>query len=111
MARTKGNGAGGGRDETTLVESVRTLERDTRELLSALEQLSASASAALREQLDKRPYTALGAGMVAGYILGGGLSLRLATLLATAAGKATLAQVVSRGARGPWVEAAARRTS
>jgi hypothetical protein len=81
---------------------VRLLERDTRELLSAIEQLSASASAALREQLDRRPYAALGAGLVVGYILGGGLSLRLATMLAAAAGKATVAQVMSRGAREAW---------
>jgi hypothetical protein len=103
MAKAKSNGSGGGRTEAQpLVESVRTLERDARELLSAIEQLSASASGALREQLDQRPYATLGAGLVAGYILGGGLSFRLATVLAAAAGKATLAQVVSRGARESW---------
>ncbi len=102
-ARTKGSGSAARRgDVAPLGESVRTLERDTRELLSAIEQLSASASAALREQLDRRPYAALGAGLVAGYVLGGGLSLRLASMLAIAAGKATVAQVASRGARGSW---------
>ena len=102
-AKAKGNGSDARRhDVAPLAESVKVLERDTRELLTAIEQLSASASAALREQLDRRPYTALGAGLVAGYILGGGLSLRLASMLAVAAGKATVAQVASRGARGSW---------
>ena len=54
-----------------LGDSVRVLEHDTRELFAAIEQLSASASAALREQMDRRPYTALAAGLVAGYVLGG----------------------------------------
>jgi hypothetical protein len=113
-ARARGTGSDARRAEVQpLGESVRALERDTRELLAAIEQLSASASAALRDQLDRRPYAALGAGLVAGYILGGGLSFRLATMLATAAGKATIAQVASRGARGSWAapEGAPRRTS
>ena len=101
--RSRGDGSDTRRAEAqSLSTSVRLLERDTRELLSAIEQLSASASAALREQLDQRPYAALGAGLVAGYILGGGLSIRLATMLAAAAGKATVAQVMSRGAREAW---------
>jgi hypothetical protein len=103
MPKAKGNGAGAGRGETpALADSVRTIERDVRELLTAIEQLSASASGTLRKQLDERPYATLGAGLVAGYILGGGLSLRLASVLAATAGKAALAQVVSRGARGSW---------
>lgn len=77
-------------------ESVRALERDTRDLLAAIEQLSASTGDALREQMDRRPYAAIGAGFLAGYVLGGGLSLRLATILAAAAGRATVAQLVTR---------------
>jgi len=80
-----------------LGDSVRVLEHDTRELFAAIEQLSASASAALREQMDRRPYTALAAGLVAGYVLGGGLTVRLATGLAAATGRATLARLITRG--------------
>jgi 1,4-dihydroxy-2-naphthoyl-CoA synthase len=96
MATPRTNGSSAARAQP-IGESVQTLERDTRELLSAIEQLSASASDALRTQLDRRPYATLGAGLVAGYVIGGGLSLRLATILAAAAGRATIAQLVARG--------------
>ena len=78
-------------------ESVRALERDTRELMSAVEQLTSSAGDALREQLAHRPYATLGAGLVGGYILGGGLSVRLATFLLAAAGRATMTQMLAGG--------------
>lgn len=78
-------------------ESVKALERDTRDLMGALEQVSSTATDALREQLERRPIAVLGAGLVAGYVLGGGLSLRLAAFLASTAGKATMAQLVAGG--------------
>lgn len=84
-------------------ESVRALQRDTRELFGAIEQLSTSVGDALREQLDRRPYATLGAGFVAGYVLGGGLSLRLATLLGAAAARTAMMQLVSQS-----VDSAAR---
>jgi len=96
MATTRTNGSAAERVRP-IRESVRALERDTRDLMSAIEQVSTSATDALREQLDRRPYATLGAGLVAGYILGGGLSLRLATFLANAAGKATMAQLIAGG--------------
>lgn len=103
MTTPRTNGSGRGK-HPPLAESVRTIERDARELLSAIEQLSASASDALREQLDQRPYAALGAGLAIGYVLGGGLSLRLVSLLAATAGRATLAQVITRSVRGTLTE-------
>jgi len=100
--RTNGSGKRHDADRPgALGESARVLERDTRELLAAIEQLSASASDALRDQMDRRPYAALGTGLVAGYVLGGGLSFRLATVLAAAAGRVTLAQLLARSVR-PW---------
>ena len=86
----------------SVTDGMRSLERDTRAVLSAIEQLSSDASAALREQMDERPLAALGAAFVAGYVLGGGFSFRLATLLAGAAGRATLANLVARGASNAW---------
>ena len=93
-ARTNGSAAERVRP---IGESVRALERDAGELVRAVEQVSVSAGDALREQLDRHPYAMLGAGLVTGYILGGGLSLRLATFLAGAAGKATMAQLLAAG--------------
>lgn len=99
MATSKGNGealAG----TRAVGEGVRALDRDTRELLAAIEQLSSSAGDALRDQMDQRPYAAIGAGLLAGYVLGGGLSFRLASILAAGAARATLAQVVTRSLGG-----------
>jgi hypothetical protein len=97
---TEQHGNGGMEHSRPLREGVRALQHDSRELMTAIEQLSASASDALREQMDERPYAVLGAGLAAGYILGGGLSLRVAAILAAAAARAALMQVVARGARG-----------
>lgn len=110
MEASRGNGGtdehrAAGREARMLGESVRALEHDTRSLLAAIEQLSASASDALREQMNERPYAALGVGLIAGYVVGGGLSLRLATLLAATAGRATMAQLVARGVGGSWARA------
>jgi len=82
-------------------ESVRALQRDTRDLLGAIEQVSSSAGEALLEQIDERPYATLGAAFVTGYVLGGGLSFRLATMLAAAAGRASVAHMLTRGIARP----------
>jgi hypothetical protein len=94
--RTHGN-RGATRAPQQVRESVRALRRDTRELMGAMEQLSGGVSDALREQMNQRPYVALGVGLVAGYVLGGGLSFRLVTLLGAAAARAAMLQVVSQG--------------
>jgi hypothetical protein len=100
--KTNGSGeerahGGAGRAPQQLRDSVRALRRDSRDLFGAIEQLSSSVGDAIREQLDQRPYATLGAGLVAGYVLGGGLSLRLATLLGATAARAAMMQVVSQG--------------
>jgi hypothetical protein len=73
------------------------LERDTKELLAAIERLSDDASSSLRHQVDHRPYTSLGLAFLGGYVLGGGLTLRLGTLVLAAAWRAALANLVARG--------------
>jgi hypothetical protein len=108
MATTKTNG---GVAPKAVGEGVRALQSDTRELLGALEQLTASAGEALREQMDQRPYVAIGAGFLAGYVLGGGLSLRLATFLAAGAARVTAAQLVARGLAGATATRAGGRAS
>jgi hypothetical protein len=95
MAAPRG-GNGSAADRARPVgESVRALQRDSRDLILALEQLAASAGDVLREQLDRRPVPTLGAGLLAGYVLGGGLSLRFARFLAATAGRATMAQLIA----------------
>jgi hypothetical protein len=76
------------------------LERDTKELLAAFERLSDDASSSLRAQVDRRPYAALGLGLLGGYVLGGGLTFRLGTFVLAAAWRAALANLVARGGRG-----------
>ena len=73
------------------------LERDTKELLAAIERLSDDAGSSLREQVDHRPYTSLGIAFLGGYVLGGGLTFRLGTLVFAAAWRAALANLVTRG--------------
>jgi hypothetical protein len=70
---------------------------DGGDLMRTIEEFSTTTSRAIRDQLDQRPYATLGAGLLAGYVLGGGLSLRLATMLMGAAGRATIAQLLARG--------------
>ena len=96
MATTRGNGSAAERLRP-IGEGVRALERDTRDLMGAVEQVVASAGDTLRDQLDRRPFVMVGAGLMAGYVLGGGLSFRLAAFLATAAGRATVAQLLAGG--------------
>jgi hypothetical protein len=74
------------------------LERDVRELLAAIERLSGDAGSALRDEVDRRPYRSLGLGLLGGYVLGGGLTIRLGTLVLAAAGRAALASLFTRGA-------------
>ena len=73
------------------------LERDTNELLAAIERLSHDAGSSLRDQVDRRPYMALGFGFLGGYVLGGGLTFRLGTLVLVAARRAALANLLARG--------------
>ena len=74
------------------------LERDTKELFAAIERLSDDASSSLRDQVDRRPYATLGFALLGGYVLGGGLTVRLGTFVLAAAWRATLANLVTRGA-------------
>ena len=78
------------------------LERDVRELLAAIERLSDDAGSALRDAVDRRPYRSLGLGLLGGYALGGGLTLRLGTLVLAAAGRAVLASLLTTAATSEW---------
>ena len=71
------------------------LERDTTELLAAIERLTDDASSSLRDQVDRSPYTSLGLAFLGGYVLGGGLTFRLGTFVLAAAWRAALANLVT----------------
>jgi hypothetical protein len=73
------------------------LERDTKELLAAMERLSDDAGSSLREQVERRPYAALGLGLLGGYVLGGGLTSRFGGLVLSAVWRTALASLVTRG--------------
>jgi hypothetical protein len=75
----------------------RRLERDTKELIAAIERLSDDVGSSLRSQVDHRPYAALGFGFLAGYVLGGGLTFRLGTVVLAAAWRAAVGNLVARG--------------
>jgi hypothetical protein len=55
---------------------------------------------ALRDYVEERPLTAVAAGFAAGYVLGGGLTLRLSWLVLTAVGRVTLINLLRDAALG-----------
>lgn len=69
----------------------------TEGILAAIERLSDDASRSLRDQVDRQPYTSLGLGVLGGYVLGAGLTVKLGTLVLAAAWRAALANLVTRG--------------
>lgn len=71
-----------------------------RSQLDTVERASGDAVRFVREQLDQRPYTALGIGLAAGYVLGGGLTVRLAGTLLALTGRVAMASLVSSAVRG-----------
>ena len=59
----------------------------------------------VREKAQDQPYLTMAAGAAAGYVLGGGLTLRLTRFVLTNAGRAVAGNLVAatiRGARPSW---------
>lgn len=71
-----------------------------RSQLDTVERASSDAVRFVREQLDARPYATLGVGLAAGYVLGGGLTVRLAGTLLALTGRVAMASLVSSAVRG-----------
>ena len=80
-------------------EWLTTVGRDTRALLSAVENLSTDLSVTLRDGVDHRPVASLGVAFLAGYILGGGLTLRLGTFAMAGAVRALFMSALATAAR------------
>jgi len=87
------------REERVVLDEVRALQHNARETLRALEHLSGAVNTAVRERVEQRPFAMLGAAFVAGWILGGGLSMRMLALLAAAGARAAAANAL-RAAEG-----------
>lgn len=79
---------------------TRSITEPLRQQLAGLEEGSGELLQALREQLERRPYATLGAGVAAGFVLGGGLTLRITTSLLAIAGRVAIANVASSALRG-----------
>jgi ElaB/YqjD/DUF883 family membrane-anchored ribosome-binding protein len=80
--------------------AAREVATEARQLLDAIERGSSELSAVLREQVRERPWVSLGTGVAVGYVLGGGLTLKLSGILMAAVGRAALANAISAAQRG-----------
>jgi hypothetical protein len=95
MPQNEGNTA-----RTRRQNRPRSIAEPFRQQLDRVEQGSGEVLQLLREQLDRRPYATLGAGLAAGFVLGGGLTLRLTTSLVAVAGRMAKANKVTTALRG-----------
>lgn len=80
--------------------ATRQMATEARALFDSIERGSAELSEVLREQVLEHPWAMLGAGVALGYVLGGGLTLRLSGLVLAAAGRAALANALAAASRG-----------
>jgi len=75
------------------------------DMFAAVEQRTQAVANYVREKAQDQPYLAMAAGAAAGYVLGGGLTLRLTRFVLTNAGRAVAGNLVAatiRGARPSW---------
>lgn len=80
--------------------AARQMATEARALFDSIERGSAELSEVLREQVQEHPWALIGASVALGYVLGGGLTLRLSGLVLAAAGRAALANALSAASRG-----------
>ena len=74
-------------------------EPDLRAALASLESEATALAGLARRQMRERPYTTLGLGLAAGYVLGGGLTPRLAGALVATLGRAAVGGALAAIAR------------
>jgi hypothetical protein len=79
---------------------TRSIAEPFSQQLHNVEQSSGELLKRLREQIDRRPYATLGAGLATGFVLGGGLTLRLTGALVGVAGRVAMANMISAALRG-----------
>lgn len=93
---SKGNGAASGtewlaQNARSLGDHGRQIQHDAETLAAAVRDAADGAQRYLTEQVAQRPYSTLGMAAGIGYVLGGGLSSRLTTLLLGAATRLAMA--------------------
>jgi hypothetical protein len=94
--RRKGRRQGQEVDYESLREHGRALRDAAGELREAGQQALADAESLARSGVREWPYAMLGAAFAAGWVLGGGLPVRLATLATGAVGRAALGLAAAR---------------
>jgi hypothetical protein len=93
--RTQGQGA----------ESSNGLAPRSADMFVAVEQQAQALANYVREKAQDQPFLTVAVGAAAGYVLGGGLTLRLTRFVLTNAGRAVAGNLVAatiRGARPSW---------
>lgn len=86
LENLKGNGAASGperqpHNSRSLGDHGRQIQHDTETLAAAVEDAADGVQRYLTDQVTQRPFSTLGVAAGIGYVLGGGLSSRLTTVL------------------------------
>jgi hypothetical protein len=98
-------------DFDTLREHGRALREAAGELREATQLALADAEGIARSGVRERPYTVLGIAFAAGWVLGGGVPVRLATLATGAVGRAAIGLAAARLAEFQPPGGSARKAS
>ena len=96
QSRGQGQQHGQELDFESLREHGRALREAASGFREATQQALADAESMARTGVQDRPYTMLGAAFAAGWVLGGGVPLRLASLATGAVGRAALGLAAAR---------------
>ena len=94
-----------GRTQGQAAASSSGLAPRSADMLAAVEQRTQAVANYVREKAQDQPYLTVAAGAAAGYVLGGGLTLRMTRFVLTNAGRALAGNLVAatiRGARPSW---------
>lgn len=94
-----------GRTQGQAAASSSGLAPRSADMFAAVEQRTQAVANYVREKAQDQPYLTVAAGAAAGYVLGGGLTLRMTRFVLTNAGRALAGNLVAatiRGARPSW---------
>jgi len=79
---------------TRILETGRSIQEDAQALANTVNSATREVSSYLSQQLAERPYAALGVAAGVGFVLGGGLSARIASSLLTQGGRMLAASMI-----------------
>jgi hypothetical protein len=75
------------------------IDREARALLAQAERETTALAAQVRARVDRAPWAAIGLGLAAGWVLGGGLTPRIGAALLAAAGRSAFAGALASAIR------------